>query len=210
MGRAIFTITEICFLSQSLLKVEEHPAAFLKKEKAMDVRSKWIKQLLVTWVETHRFFGVPSSLVSIRAKSKINCPCKSQSLQYSTEALQPPSELHSVKDLAWNNKSKILQHLLWGHQRQWEPLCQHGHCVPAECQYICIPHVPHLSSRRSFFGFRSASSRPQCPQAFLYSSHVIMKLHDNQTCLLNFTFPHVAVCHFPALPLRGTLMGHAP
>lgn len=40
MERAIFTITEIYFLSRSLLKVQEHPAAFLKKAKAMDVRTK--------------------------------------------------------------------------------------------------------------------------------------------------------------------------
>lgn len=88
--RATFTLTEIYFPSKILLKVQERPAASLKKSKAVDVRSKWINQLLILWVETHIFVGVPSSLVSIRAKSKIHRPCKSQSLQYSTEVLQNP------------------------------------------------------------------------------------------------------------------------
>lgn len=45
--RATLTLTEIYFPSRSLLKVQERPAAFLKKSKAMDVRSKRIKQLLI-------------------------------------------------------------------------------------------------------------------------------------------------------------------
>lgn len=31
----------------------------------------------------------------------------------------------------------------------------------------------------------------------LHEAHVIIKLHNNQTCLLNFTFPSVAVHYFP-------------
>lgn len=38
--RATFTLTEIYFLSKILLKVQERPAASLKKSKAVDVRSK--------------------------------------------------------------------------------------------------------------------------------------------------------------------------
>lgn len=39
METAIFTLTEIYFLSQSLLKEKDDPAAFLKKAKAIDVGS---------------------------------------------------------------------------------------------------------------------------------------------------------------------------
>ena len=59
------------FLSWSLLKAQEHPAAFLNKAKAIDVRSKWIEEMLVKWIETHRFTGVPNYLATIRARSKI-------------------------------------------------------------------------------------------------------------------------------------------
>lgn len=61
-----------------------------------------------------QFHWDPKPLVSIRAKSNINYPCKSQSLQCSTEALQALhilSDLQHVRDLAFNNKSKILQQL---------------------------------------------------------------------------------------------------
>lgn len=64
-------------------------------------------------VESQFHWG-PKSLVSIRTKSKMNYPCKIQSLQCSTEALQPLhtlSELQHVRDLAFNNKSKTLQRL---------------------------------------------------------------------------------------------------
>lgn len=81
----------------------------------MNVRSKLIKQIIKYVSGNPQFHWGPKSLVRIKAKSKMNYRCKSQSLQCSTEALQPPhtlSELQCDRDLAFNNKSKILQQLL--------------------------------------------------------------------------------------------------
>lgn len=37
----------------------------------------------------------------------------------------------------------------------------------------------------------------------LHKAHVIIKLHNDQACLLNCTFPSIAVHHFPPLPLKA-------
>lgn len=71
--------------------------------------------------------------------------------------------------------------------------------MPVQLHPLCSPQHSH----QFFSSLWSARSHPQPAQAFLCSSmfklheaHVIIKLHNNQTCLLNFTFPSVAVHHF--------------
>lgn len=84
MERAIFILTEIHFLPWSLLKMSSW-----KKVKEMNVRSKWIKQII-------KYIGgkpvsLGSQVFAIRTKRKMNYPCKNQSLRCSTEALQVPT-----------------------------------------------------------------------------------------------------------------------
>lgn len=195
------------FCHDPSLKSKNILQPFWKKAKANDVRSKWIKQLLVTSPKPPRFIWVPSSLVSVRAKNRINCPCESQSLQYSTKALQPPvrtavsgispritapkySNTYSkaIRGSGSHRTSKATVCLLSASTAASSvpPTCPPTSPSPASVQPEAIPNL-HKS--------------PCAPVIFqLHEAHIIIKLHDNLICLLNFAFPRVAVCHVAPLP----------
>ena len=73
------------------------------------------------------------------------------------------------------------------------PTCPPTGPSPASVQPEAIPDLHKPSYAAAMFQ--------------LHEAHVIIKLHDDQTCLLNCTFPYLAVCHFPPLPLKAPLMG---
>lgn len=70
------------------------------------------------------------------------------------------------------------------------PTCPRAGPTPTSVQPEAIPDLHKLSYAPVIFQ--------------LHEAHVVItKPNNDQTCLLNFTFPHVAACHFPPLPLKA-------